>query len=127
MATVVTMSAVTAAYAAEAVKPSARVRGDGPAEQAMDILSAENRQEVASVHAALAALRSPSSLSLMFLAGRERLPQRSQHDALRFYREFLDDDPPLSGSVGTTGNGNTYPQLYDAMGRFIFVRAKVAF
>ena len=94
MATVVTMSAVTAAYAAEAVKPSARVRGDGPAEQAMDILSAENRQEVASVHAALAALRSPSSLSLMFLAGRERLPQRSQHDALRFYREFLDDDPP---------------------------------
>ena len=40
---------------------------------------------------------------------------------------ILDDDPPLSGSVGTTGNGNTYPQLYDAMGRFIFVRAKVAF
>lgn len=92
MATVVTMSAVTAAYAAEAVKPSARVRGDGPAEQAMDILSAEHRQDAANVHAALAALRSPSSLSLMLLIGRERLPQRSQHDALRFYREFLEDD-----------------------------------
>jgi outer membrane receptor protein involved in Fe transport len=39
----------------------------------------------------------------------------------------LDEDPPLSGSVGTTGNGNTYPQLYDALGRFIFVRAKVSF
>lgn len=39
----------------------------------------------------------------------------------------LDEDPPLSSSVGTTGNGNTYPQLYDALGRFIFVRAKVAF
>lgn len=96
MATVVTMSAVTAAYAAEAVKPSARVRGDGPAEQAMDILTGEHRQEAASVHAALAALRSPTSLSLMLLTGRERLPQHSQRDALRFYREFLDDDDPPS-------------------------------
>ncbi len=32
----------------------------------------------------------------------------------------LDNDPPLSVSVGTTGNGNTYPQLYDAMGRWVF-------
>ena len=29
----------------------------------------------------------------------------------------LDDNPTLSGSVGTTGNGNTYPQTYDALGR----------
>ncbi|MDQ0320431.1 hypothetical protein QO002_002569 [Pararhizobium capsulatum DSM 1112] len=94
MTLVVTMSAVTAAYAAEAVKPSARVRGDGPAEQAIDILAAENRQEAKTVHAALAALRSPTSASLMLLSGRERLPQRSQRDALRFYREFLDDPPP---------------------------------
>ncbi|HNN53451.1 MAG TPA: TonB-dependent receptor, partial [Pseudomonadota bacterium] len=27
---------------------------------------------------------------------------------------ILDKDPPISSSVGTTGNGNTYPQLYDA-------------
>jgi outer membrane receptor protein involved in Fe transport len=33
---------------------------------------------------------------------------------------LLDNDPPLSYSVGTTGNGNTYPQLYDAMGRYVF-------
>jgi outer membrane receptor protein involved in Fe transport len=33
---------------------------------------------------------------------------------------ILDSDPPLSYSVGTTGNGNTYPQLYDAMGRYFF-------
>jgi outer membrane receptor protein involved in Fe transport len=39
----------------------------------------------------------------------------------------LDDDPPLSSAVGTTGNGNTYPQTYDAMGRWIFVRGMVAF
>ena len=32
----------------------------------------------------------------------------------------LDSDPPLSYSVGTTGNGNTYPQLYDALGRYFF-------
>lgn len=32
----------------------------------------------------------------------------------------LDNDPPLSSSVGTTGNNNTYPQLYDSMGRYVF-------
>ncbi|MDP3369962.1 MAG: TonB-dependent receptor [Brevundimonas sp.] len=32
----------------------------------------------------------------------------------------LDNDPPLSYNVGTTGNGNTFPQLYDAMGRYFF-------
>lgn len=39
----------------------------------------------------------------------------------------LDEDPPLNSNVGTTGNGNTYPQIYDAVGRFIFVRASVGF
>ncbi len=34
---------------------------------------------------------------------------------------ILDNDPPLSPSVGTTGNNNTYPQLYDSLGRYIFV------
>lgn len=32
----------------------------------------------------------------------------------------FDIDPPLSYSVGTTGNNNTYPQLYNAMGRYVF-------
>jgi outer membrane receptor protein involved in Fe transport len=39
----------------------------------------------------------------------------------------LDDNPSLSGTVGTTGNGNTYPQTYDALGRYVFVRATVDF
>ncbi|MBX3695616.1 MAG: TonB-dependent receptor [Steroidobacteraceae bacterium] len=39
----------------------------------------------------------------------------------------LDEDPPLSSSVGTTGNGNTYPQLYDSLGRFMFIRGKLSF
>src|SRR6185436_17479296 len=33
----------------------------------------------------------------------------------------LDDDPPLNVDAGTTGNGNTYPQVYEALGRFLFV------
>jgi len=37
----------------------------------------------------------------------------------------LDTDPPISSAVGTTGNGNTYPQTYDALGRWIFIRAQV--
>ncbi len=39
----------------------------------------------------------------------------------------LDDNPSLSASVGTVGNGNTYPQTYDALGRYVFLRATVEF
>lgn len=39
----------------------------------------------------------------------------------------LDNDPQLNASVGTTGNGNTYPQTYDALGRFLFVGVKAKF
>jgi outer membrane receptor protein involved in Fe transport len=39
----------------------------------------------------------------------------------------LDDNPSVSGSVGTTGNGNTFPQTYDALGRYVFLRATVDF
>jgi outer membrane receptor protein involved in Fe transport len=36
----------------------------------------------------------------------------------------MDVQPPLVGtsnSLGTFGNGNTYPQVYDALGRYLFV------
>ena len=34
----------------------------------------------------------------------------------------FDEEPPLSSNVGTGyGNGNTYPQVYDALGQYIFV------
>ncbi len=39
----------------------------------------------------------------------------------------LDDNPSISGAVGTTGNGNTFPQVYDALGRYVFVRATLDF
>lgn len=40
---------------------------------------------------------------------------------------ILDNDPSINASVGTTGNGNTYPQLYDALGRYVFVRGMMGF
>jgi outer membrane receptor protein involved in Fe transport len=40
---------------------------------------------------------------------------------------LLDDNPAISSSVGTSGNGNTFPQTYDALGRYVFLRARVAF
>ena len=39
----------------------------------------------------------------------------------------LDNDPPLSYSVGTTGNNNTYPQVYDSMGRYAFISVTASF
>ncbi len=39
----------------------------------------------------------------------------------------LDNDPQLSNSVGTTGNGNTFPQTYDSNGRFVFAGISVDF
>lgn len=41
---------------------------------------------------------------------------------------LLDKDPPVSGLVGAGfGNGNTYPQVYDALGRRIFINATYKF
>lgn len=41
---------------------------------------------------------------------------------------ITDRDPPLSAQVGAgAGNGNTYPQVYDALGRRIFVNFTAKF
>jgi len=90
---IVTMSATTAAYAAEVVKPSARVRGDGPADEAITLLSARPAQEAAAVHRAVAALKNPAALSLMLMNSKGRMPQESRAEALRLYRENELDDP----------------------------------
>ena len=40
----------------------------------------------------------------------------------------LDKDPPISGHTGTGfGNGNTFPQVYDALGRRVFLNATYKF
>jgi outer membrane receptor protein involved in Fe transport len=48
------------------------------------------------------------------------------HNNLNFrvgVNNVFDKDPPLTGvnCPGTTCNGNTFPQVYDALGRFVFV------
>jgi len=41
---------------------------------------------------------------------------------------ILDEDPPLSPYQGAPyGNGNTFPQVYDAMGRYVFVGLSAKF
>jgi outer membrane receptor protein involved in Fe transport len=41
---------------------------------------------------------------------------------------LLDKDPPISANVGAGfGNGNTYPQVYDALGRRVFLNATYKF
>lgn len=52
---------------------------------------------------------------------------------LRFgINNILDQDPPLTSIAGfggseTSGRGNTYPQIYDAQGRYIFTGLKASF
>ncbi|MBK5912378.1 hypothetical protein CCR85_12875 [Rhodothalassium salexigens] len=44
---------------------------------------------------------------------------------------LFDNNPPVSSAVGggggTFGNGNTYPQVYDALGRYLFIGATATF
>jgi outer membrane receptor protein involved in Fe transport len=41
---------------------------------------------------------------------------------------LFDRDPPISGAVsGSFGNGNTYPQVYDALGRRVFMNLTLKF
>ncbi|WP_158608466.1 TonB-dependent receptor domain-containing protein [Stagnimonas aquatica] len=45
-------------------------------------------------------------------------------------QNVLDNEPPLVGSGATTsvvGSGNTYPQVYDSMGRFLFTSVTLDF
>lgn len=93
MAQVITMSATTAAYAAQAVKPSARVSGDGPTEEAITLLSARPKDDAVNGHASVAALRSPTALSLMLLSSNGRPPQGTRGDVVRRYMEFGPDEP----------------------------------
>lgn len=68
------------------------------------------------------------SMSYFDLAGNWQVYENT---SLRFgVNNVLDSDPPLSTSthVGAGfGNGNTFPQVYDAQGRWIFVGATVDF
>jgi len=61
------------------------------------------------------------------LSFQARLAQRLN---LRFgANNILDREPPIAGSVigAGFGNGNTYPQVYDALGRYLFAGFTVDF
>ncbi|WP_026614039.1 hypothetical protein [Ensifer aridi] len=90
MTQVVTVSATTAAYAAEAVKPSARVRGDGPADEAITLLSVG--KEPPRHQGAIPTIRSALPLALMLISANRRPPQESEAEALRRYLEYMQDE-----------------------------------
>ncbi|WP_275782702.1 hypothetical protein [Pararhizobium gei] len=107
MTQIVTMSATTAAYAAQAVKPSARISGDGPTEEAITLLSARPRDEAIQTHTAIAALRSPTALSLMLMSANGRPPQASRGDVVRRYMEFSSDDQAAMDEPDAGGETET--------------------
>ncbi|WEX75863.1 hypothetical protein PYH37_004114 [Sinorhizobium numidicum] len=91
MTQVVTISATTAACAMEAVKPSARVRGDGPADEAITLLSIR-RQDGSAAAASAPKIKSALPLGLMLISAEDRPPQETETEALRRYREHLQDE-----------------------------------
>jgi outer membrane receptor protein involved in Fe transport len=67
------------------------------------------------------------SVDYFDLAGNAQLRSNA---VLRFgVNNVLDDDPPLSAALVFSGalNGNTFPQVYNALGRFVFVGLTVDF
>ena len=92
MTQVVTVSATTAAYAAEALKPSARVRGDGPTDEAITLLSIRRAEEPTLTPVSIPKTKGALPLSFMLMSADGRLPERSEAEALRRYLEFMRDD-----------------------------------
>lgn len=87
MTQVVTISATTAAYAADALKPPTRLRGDGPADEAITLLCARGQEQ-----APVPKVRSALPLHLMLIAAERRLPQQTQAETLRRYLENAEDE-----------------------------------
>ncbi|MQW88315.1 hypothetical protein [Sinorhizobium saheli] len=93
MTQVVTISATTAAYAAEALKPSARVSGVGPADEAITLLSVRRQGEAVAAPAAIPKTRSGTlPASLMLISADLRLPQETEIETLRRYLEYMRDE-----------------------------------
>ncbi|OOG67307.1 hypothetical protein B0E45_21820 [Sinorhizobium sp. A49] len=96
MVQVVTVSATTAAYAAEAVKPKARVSGDGPADEAITLLSTRRASEPTITPVSVPKMKGALPLSLMLMSADGRLPQQSEAETLRRYLEYMRDDEDMS-------------------------------
>ncbi|WP_052134982.1 TonB-dependent receptor domain-containing protein [Sphingomonas sp. 37zxx] len=89
----------------------------------------------------IAQTSSQPALTGSFAAVNEQLNARSYFDVSLAYtvrpeltfrlgvNNLLDKDPPLTttAAIEDGGNGNTYPQFYDATGRYLFLSASVGF
>lgn len=91
MTQVVTISATTAAYAADALKPPTRLLGDGPVDEAITLLCARGREQAAPT------IRSALPLHLMLIGAEGRLPQQTQVETLRRYLENAESEDENGG------------------------------
>jgi len=98
MVQVVTVSANTAAYAAEGLKPSARVSGVSPSEKTVQALAAEAEKSGDFERKAILNVVQPPALSLFFLTA-ERQPdntlRRAQQEYLQMFEERLAEDEDI--------------------------------
>jgi len=91
MVQVVSVSANTAAYAAEALKPSARVSGVSPAEKTVQALAAEARKGGDYEQLALTNVVQPPALALFFLTA-EKQPDNTLLRAQQEYLQMLEEE-----------------------------------
>jgi hypothetical protein len=90
MVQVVTVSATTAAYAAEGLRPSARVSGVSPSEKTVQALAAEAEKSGDFERRALLNVVQPPALSLFFLTA-ERQPDNTLKHAQQEYLDMLEE------------------------------------
>ncbi|MGV3552843.1 hypothetical protein [Rhizobium sp.] len=90
MVQVVTVSANTAAYAAEVLKPSARVSGMSPSEKTVHALAAEARKSGDYEQKALLNVVAPPALALFFLTA-EKQPDNTLERAQLEYLHILEE------------------------------------
>lgn len=95
MINVVTMSANTAAYAAEAIKPKQRVNSDAQIEDALTLLALEKKAATEASRGVVAALQRPTSLSLMLMNAERHLPQGTAQQAINRYMENSAEIAPV--------------------------------
>lgn len=92
MVSVVTVSANTAAYAAEALKPSARVSGASPSEKTVQALAREAEKSGDYERRALLNVVQPPAIALFFLTA-ERQPDNTYERAHEAYLAALAERP----------------------------------
>ncbi|OLP59804.1 hypothetical protein BJF93_09300 [Xaviernesmea oryzae] len=100
MTQIVTISASTAAFAAEAVKPKARMAGDQPSDEAITLLQVKPPGK--KVQPAIAeASASNTGLSLALMERGWQLQQETYARVLHRYAEMMEDEPGADADAAT--------------------------